>query len=81
MKEISREVENGIKEAIRLEINGRKFFLHAADITEHEKGKKMFRFLADEEVKHLEVFGKLFICRGIAYYAPVGGKSWNGQEQ
>jgi len=60
MKEISREVENGIKEAIRLEINGRKFFLHAADITEHEKGKKMFRFLADEEVKHLEVFGKLF---------------------
>ena len=60
MKEISREVENAIKEAIRLEINGRKFFLHAADITEHEKGKKMFKFLADEEVKHMEVFGKLF---------------------
>ena len=60
MKEISREVENAIKEAIRLEINGRKFFMHAADITEHEKGKKMFRFLADEEVKHMEVFGKLF---------------------
>ena len=60
MKEISREVENAIKEAIRLEINGRRFFMHAADITEHEKGKKMFRFLADEEVKHMEVFGKLF---------------------
>jgi rubrerythrin len=60
MKEISKEVENAIKEAIRLEINGRKFFMHAADITEHEKGKKMFRFLADEEVKHMEVFGKLF---------------------
>ena len=60
MKEISREVENAIKEAIRLEINGRKFFMHAADITGHEKGKKMFRFLADEEVKHMEVFSKLF---------------------
>ena len=60
MKEISREVENAIKEAIRLEINGRKFFKHAADITEHEKGKKMFRFLADEEVKHMEVFAKMF---------------------
>ncbi len=60
MREISREVENAIKDAIRLEINGRKFFMHAADITEHEKGKKMFRFLAQEEVKHLKVFGKLF---------------------
>lgn len=60
MKEISKEVENAIKEAIRLEINGRKFFLHAAEVTEHEKGKEMFRFLADEEVKHMEVFGRLF---------------------
>ena len=60
MKEISKEVENAIKEAIRLEINGRKFFLHAAEVTEHEKGKKMFHFLADEEVKHMEVFGHLF---------------------
>ncbi|MGD2295396.1 MAG: ferritin family protein [Candidatus Aminicenantes bacterium] len=60
MKEISEEVENAIKDAIRLEINGRKFFLYAADVTEHEKGTKMFRFLADEEVKHMEVFGKLF---------------------
>ncbi len=60
MREISREVEDAIKEAIRLEINGRKFFMHASDITEHEKGKKMFRFLADEEIKHMKVFGKLF---------------------
>ena len=60
MKKISREVENAIKESIQLEINGRKFFKHAADITEHEKGKKMFLFLADEEVKHMEIFSKLF---------------------
>jgi rubrerythrin len=60
MREISRQVENAIKESIRLEINGRKFFQHAAEVTEHEKGKKMFRFLASEEVKHLEIFGQLF---------------------
>jgi len=60
MEKISKEVENAIIEAIKLEINGRKFFNHAADVTEHEKGKKMFRFLADEEVKHLETFGNMF---------------------
>jgi len=53
-------VEKAIKEAIKLEINGRKFFNHAAEVTNNERGKKMFRFLADEEVKHLETFGKLF---------------------
>ena len=60
MEKISKEVENAIIEAIKLEINGRKFFDHAADVTEHEKGKKMFRFLADEEVRHLETFGNMF---------------------
>jgi len=59
MEEISKEVENAIKEAIKLEINGRKFFNHAAEITEHETGKKMFRFLAEEEVKHFETFSNL----------------------
>jgi len=29
-------------------------------MTEHEKGKNMFKFLAEEEVKHLETFSKLF---------------------
>jgi rubrerythrin len=60
MKQISGQVENAIKEAIKLEINGRKFFDHAADVTTHEKGKKMFYFLASEEVKHLEKFGRMF---------------------
>lgn len=60
MKQISEQVENAIKEAIKLEINGRKFFNHAADVTTHEKGKKMFYFLASEEVKHLETFGRMF---------------------
>lgn len=60
MAEISKQIEEAIIGAIKLEINGRKFFEHAAEVTEHEKGKKMFKFLADEEVKHLETFSKLF---------------------
>ena len=60
MEKISEQVESAIKEAIKLEINGRKFFNHAADVTNHERGKKMFLFLADEEVKHLETFANLF---------------------
>jgi len=60
MEKISKQVENAIKEAIKLEINGRNFFTHAAEITHNELGKKMFQRLADEEVKHLEVFSKLF---------------------
>ena len=57
---ISKEIENAIKGAIKLEIDGRKFFNHAAEITTVEAGKKMFQWLAAEEVKHLETFSKLF---------------------
>jgi len=60
MTKISKDVENVIREAIKLEINGRKFFNHAAEVTHHPRGKKMFLHLAEEEVKHLETFGKLF---------------------
>jgi rubrerythrin len=60
MAEISQQVREAIKGSILLEINGRQFFNHAADITENERGKKMFKFLAQEEVRHLETFGKLF---------------------
>jgi rubrerythrin len=60
MTKISKDVENVIRDAIKLEINGRKFFNHAAEVTHHPRGKKMFLHLAEEEVKHLETFGKLF---------------------
>lgn len=60
MEEISKPVENAIKEAIRLEINGRNFFNHAAEITHNELGKKMFEKLAAEEMRHIEVFSELF---------------------
>lgn len=60
MTEITQQIEDAIKGAIMLEINGRKFFNHAAEVTHNERGKKMFQFLAKEEVKHLETFGNLF---------------------
>jgi len=60
MAEISKQIKDAIKGAILLEINGHKFFNHAADVTQHDSGKKMFRFLAEEEVKHLKTFTNLF---------------------
>ncbi len=60
MPALSNSVEKAMQAAIRLEIDGREFFEHAAQITEKEKGKKMFQWLAGEEVKHLQTFGDLF---------------------
>jgi rubrerythrin len=60
MEKLSKKVEQAIEEAIKLEISGRKFFLHAAEVTHSELGKKMFEKLAEEEVSHLHTFGKLF---------------------
>lgn len=60
MEKMSKQVENAIKEAIQLEINGKNFFTQAAESTHNELGKKMFQGLADAEVKHLEVFSQLF---------------------
>jgi rubrerythrin len=60
VEEISQQVEKAIKEALRLEVNGRNFFNHAAEITHNELGKKMFQKLAAEETKHIQAFSKLF---------------------
>jgi rubrerythrin len=69
VSKISKDTENAIRDAIILEINGRKFFNHAAEVTHHPKGKKMFQHLADEEVKHLETFSKMF-------NEILGGSDW-----
>ncbi len=50
-----------VKEAIKLEINGRAFFEHAASRTNNELGKKMFNKLADDEIRHLKTFGDIFL--------------------
>ena len=60
MEKISQDVKTLISEAIKLEINGQAFFNHAAEATGNELGKKMFVRLAQEEVKHLETFSRLF---------------------
>jgi rubrerythrin len=58
-----------VKEAMRLEVRGRGFFLYAAEVTENELGRKMFRRLADDEVEHMRVFGEMFT-------AMTGGDEW-----
>jgi rubrerythrin len=69
MAEISDQVVEVIREAIKLEINGRAFFNHAAEVTHNELGKKMFAKLAQDEIRHLDVFGELFS-------KVIGGDEW-----
>lgn len=69
MKDMSDQVINVVKEAIKLEINGRSFFDHAAEITQNELGKKMFKKLAQDEIEHLNTFGELFS-------SIIGGEGW-----
>ncbi len=49
-----------VREAIKLEINGRAFFEHAVSQTGNELGKKMFAKLANDEIGHLKAFGQIF---------------------
>lgn len=58
-----------LKEALKLEIRGKEFFLQAARLTQNELGRKMFEHLAKEEVRHLETFGELFT-------EVLGGEDW-----
>jgi rubrerythrin len=55
-----KDLMNLIREAIKLEINGRQFFSHVAEITHNELGKKMFQKLSKDEVHHLETFSQIF---------------------
>lgn len=41
-----------LKKAMRLERDGREFYLRAAQLSEDEEIKKMFRKLADDELSH-----------------------------
>jgi rubrerythrin len=60
MDSIKSDVLAVIKDAIRLEINGRHFFEHAHEMTQSPLGKKMFKKLANDEIQHLKIFGELF---------------------
>lgn len=41
-----------LQQAIKLEVEGQRFYLEAAGCTTHPKGAEMFRSLADDEVIH-----------------------------
>ena len=45
--------------AQEVETRGEVFYNRLVDITEDKKLKDLFRFLADEEIKHREIFRKL----------------------
>lgn len=49
-----------IRESIDLEISGKRFYEHAAEVTENEQGKKMFENLAKAEDGHMESAGRIF---------------------
>lgn len=55
--------------AIRIEENGEKFYRYAAGITKDEEAKKIFNYLADEEVNHKKLF-EVLISK-IEKYEPV----------
>ncbi len=69
MANVSKDVVQIIKEAIKLEINGRSFFEFATETTQNELGKKMFTKLANDEIEHLKVFNDLFSTI-------IGGDEW-----
>jgi len=45
--------------AVRIEENGEKLYRRAASISDDEKTRYMFNFLADQEIKHKEFFGNI----------------------
>ena len=46
---------NALSQALKLEQQGRDFYLKAAEETVDEKGKALFLSLADDEVKHADM--------------------------
>jgi rubrerythrin len=60
MTELTGEILEIIKESIKLEVDGQRFFEHVADATHSELGKKMFMKLASDEARHLKVFSDIF---------------------
>lgn len=50
------EVKEIFKFAIRIEENGEKFYRFASELVGDDEIKKVFNYLADEEIKHKEIF-------------------------
>jgi len=50
------DVAEIFKFAVEIEQNGEKFYRRTADMAKDAESKKLFTFLADEEVKHKKLF-------------------------
>lgn len=46
--------------AMRIEENGANFYRYAVQITKDEEAKQIFNRLADEELNHQKIFGRIF---------------------
>ena len=49
-----------LRNAMEIELNGIELYRTAAEKTDDEQAKEMFKFLADEEVKHFEALKKMY---------------------
>lgn len=55
MKEETAAALSVLQSALRTEKIGHEFYLRAAQMTADEKGKRLFRFIAQEEMGHLRI--------------------------
>ncbi len=60
MKDEQAKTLRGVRDAIRMEIEGKKFYLKAKDESTNETGKALFECLADEEDKHRLRFERIY---------------------
>ncbi|MDD5297143.1 MAG: ferritin family protein [Rhodocyclaceae bacterium] len=60
MSEINDKLVEFVRTALSFELSGEHFYRHAAEITQHPKGKAMFLRLAEQERAHGEEIGALF---------------------
>ncbi len=66
--------ERALVDAIRVEQQGRQFYLKVAERTADEKGQAMFRSLASDELEHLDILVK-------EYQALTKNEPWLTVEQ
>jgi len=64
------------KVAVEIERKGRQFYLRAAEAAKSEEIKDLFRYLAEEETKHEEIFSALLDRLG-----KVELPAWSNEEE
>ena len=54
------KIRHGLETAIRMENDGKQFYLKASQSSNNEMGKKLLKSLADEEDSHRQTFEKIY---------------------